>query len=78
MMPRPLTHRSNHSRYSLDADQHQMVADVADGLPAKMRHYFFLHVASCLELSREQNGNVSNQKVAAAINTALREIKVVG
>ncbi len=54
-----------------------MVDDVDDGLPAKMRHYFHLHVAAALELSRGQNGFVSNEKVVAAINKSLREIGVV-
>ncbi len=76
-MPRPLAHHSSHSRYSLTPDQYQMVADVADGLPATMRHYFQLHVASALELSRGPNGFVSNEKVVAAINISLREIGIV-
>ncbi len=76
-MPRPIHHRSDHTRYSLQPEQLAMVDDVAISLPAKLRHYFNLHVASCLELNRDAHGNVSNEKIIAAINTSLREIGVV-
>ncbi len=76
-MPRPIHQRSSHSRYSLMPEQLAMVEDVAVGLPEKLRYYFSLHVGSALDLSRDQNGNVSNQKVAAAVNQALREIGIV-
>ncbi len=76
-MPRPIHHRSDHSRYCLQPEQLAAIEDVAIGLPEKLRHYFNLHVGSALDLSRDPHGNVSNQKVAAAINQSLREIGIV-